>query len=43
MQKTTIKSNDALIIEVLSDLLDNIKNLDSDISEWIDNNFWELI
>lgn len=35
--------NDRLIIQSLSDLFNNVKSLDNDISEWIDNNFWDLI
>lgn len=43
MQETEIKNDDTLIIHTLSDLLNNIKSLDDDITEWIDDNFWELI
>lgn len=38
------KKDDA---EILSDfansMLDGLKNLDSDIAKWVDDNFWDLI
>lgn len=40
---TIMVDNDRLIIQSLSDLFNNVKSLDNDISEWIDNNFWDLI
>lgn len=40
----SVKKDDA---EILSDfansMLDGMKNLDSDIAKWVDDNFWDLI
>ena len=39
-----ITQNDAEILkEVAGSLLKGMKNLDGDISRWVDNNFWDLV
>lgn len=43
-KNSNITQNDAEILnDFVGSLLKGMKNLDCDISRWVDNNFWDLV
>ena len=44
IKNSNIKQNDAEILnDFVGSLLKGMKNLEYDISRWVDNNFWDLV